>query len=130
MNTTEYLKLVDLADYIEEFMFERGEYDFTGDDRIRWLTNNNRIDTAVYILSEIQKDNIEPIINYMKDQLAEMWDDDELIPYAEEIICNLEICKTAPDKIKIDKSNDLAKKVLKKMLIDYNKIYGVRKEEV
>lgn len=86
---TEYLKLVDLADDIEEFMSARGEYDFTGDDRIRWLTNNNRIDTAVFILSEIRNGNTEPLINYFKDQLAEMWEEDELIPVADDIINDL-----------------------------------------
>ena len=86
----EYLKLVDLADDIEEFMFARGEYDYIDSDKIWWLTNNNRIDTSVFILSEIEKGNTERLINYFKDQLAEMCDKDELIPVAEDLIKRLE----------------------------------------
>ena len=85
----EYLKLVDLADDIEEFMFARGEYDYIDSDKIWWLTNNNRIDTSVFILSEIEKGNTERLINYFKDQLAEMCDKDELIPVAEDLIKRL-----------------------------------------
>lgn len=87
---TEYMKCAALADDAEEFMFARGEYDFKGDDTIWWLTNNNRIDTTVFILSEIRNGNTEPLINYFRDQLAEMCEDDELIPVAENIIKRLE----------------------------------------
>ena len=86
----EYLKLVDLADDIEEFMFARGEYDYIDSDKIWWLTNSNRIDTSVFILSEIEKGNTERLINYFKDQLAEMCNKDELIPVAEDLIKRLE----------------------------------------
>lgn len=86
---SEYIKQKTLADAIEEFMASRGEYDYRFDDRIRWLKTNSRKGNTKFILLEIQNDNIDYLINYFKDQLAEMCEKDELIPVAEDIINDL-----------------------------------------
>jgi hypothetical protein len=84
-----YIEQITLADCIEEFMAARGEYDFHFDDRIRWLKTDDRKGNTKFILSEIQNDNIGYLIDYFKDQLAEMAEDDDLIPVAEDILNDL-----------------------------------------
>lgn len=86
---SEYITLKTLADTIEAFMWARGEYDFHFDDRIRWLKTDYRKGNAKFILSEIQNDNIGYLIDYFKDELAVMDEEDELIPVAEDILSDL-----------------------------------------
>lgn len=96
-----------LADGLEQVMFERGEYDFAESDRIRWLDNV----PEPYVLADdpatLQEarstvtQNIENALNgelqdvsaikdYLKDQLAEMVEEDELIPTVEGYVKILE----------------------------------------
>jgi hypothetical protein len=56
-----------LANEIEQFMFERGEYDLHLEDRIRWLKTDDRKGNTKFILLEIQNDNIDHLIDYFKD---------------------------------------------------------------
>lgn len=86
---SEYIEQKTLADTIEEFMAARGEYDFCFEDRIRWLKTNDRKGNAKFILSEIQNDNIGYLISYFTEQLAEMCEEDDLIPVAEDILTDL-----------------------------------------
>lgn len=90
-----------LADDIEQFMFERGEYDFEyADDRIRWLSSeyaprwytddiNDRTMAAWQILNDILNGNIKPIIDYLESEICVMSDDDESILLAEKAIAAL-----------------------------------------
>lgn len=75
-----------LANEIEQFMFERGEYDFHLEDRIRWLISDDRKGNAGYIRDEILKDNISFITNYLTSEISSMCEDDELIPKAEKLL--------------------------------------------
>ena len=75
-----------LANEIEQFMFERGEYDFQLDDRIRWLISDDRKGNAGYIRDEILKDNISFITEYLTSEISSMCEDDELIAKAEKLI--------------------------------------------
>lgn len=75
-----------LANEIEQFMFERGEYDFHLEDRIRWLISDDRKGNAGYIRDEILKDNIGFITEYLTSEISSMCEDDELIPKAEKLI--------------------------------------------
>lgn len=100
-----------LADSLEQVMFERGEYDFAESDRIRWLDNvpepyaladdpatlqearsivTQNIENALN--GEIQ--DISAIKDYLKDQLAEMVEEDELIPTVEGYVKILEGMET------------------------------------
>lgn len=75
-----------LSDDIEQFMFERGEYDFPEDDTIRWINKTKRNSTVENIYNALISNQVEPLKNYFKDQLAEMSDEDELIPEAKRIL--------------------------------------------
>lgn len=85
-----YIKQKKLADAIEEFMLARGEYDYPFGDRIRWLKSFIHQNNAKFILSEIQNGNIGYLIDYFKVQLAEMCEEDDLIPVAENILNDLQ----------------------------------------
>lgn len=78
-----------LSDDIEQFMFERGEYDFPEDDTIRWINNTKRNSTVENIYNALISNQVEPLKNYFKDQLAEMSDEDELISEAKRILSAL-----------------------------------------
>lgn len=96
-----------LADCLEQMMFERGEYDFAESDRIRWLNDI----PEPYVLAddpETLKEardtvtkNIENALNgelcdisaikdYLKDELAEMDEEDELVPKAKSYLKQVE----------------------------------------
>lgn len=75
-----------LSDDVEQFMFERGEYDFPEDDTIRWINKTQRNSTVENIYNALISNQVEPLKNYFKDQLAEMSDEDELIPEAKRIL--------------------------------------------
>lgn len=100
-----------LADSLEQVMFERGEYDFAESDRVRWLDNvpepyaladdpatlqearstvTQNIENALN--GELQ--DISAIKDYLKDQLAEMVEEDELIPTVEGYVKILEGMET------------------------------------
>ncbi len=85
-----------LADEIEQYMFERGEYDFGNSDRIRWLESvPDAYDVAKMSPSEIDEvretvtkniqvaleepSTIQPLIDYFKSDWRELDDEDELI---------------------------------------------------
>lgn len=78
-----------LSDDIEQFMFERGEYDFPEDDTIRWINKTQRNSTVENIYNALISNQVEPLKNYFKDQLAEMSDEDELISEAKRILSAL-----------------------------------------
>lgn len=78
-----------LSDDIEQFMFERGEYDFPEDDTIRWINNTKRNSTVENIYNALISNQVEPLKNYFKDQLAEKSDEDELISEAKRILSAL-----------------------------------------
>ncbi len=67
----------ELANDIEQVMYERGEYDFPEDDKIRWI-GETREETTLNIITALNGGNTEPLENYFKDQKAEMDKSDEL----------------------------------------------------
>lgn len=96
-----------LADSLEQVMFERGEYDFAESDRVRWLDNVPEPYALADDPATLQEarstvtQNIENALNgelqdifaikdYLKDQLAEMVEEDELIPTVEGYVKILE----------------------------------------
>lgn len=77
-----------LADQIEQYMYERGEYDFPEKDTIRWIEKDSREATAVNIAEAIEEDIIS-LDNYFVDEMAELDESDELLALALEIRGNL-----------------------------------------
>lgn len=75
-----------LANEIEQFMYERGEYDLHLEDRIRWLKTDDHKGNAKYIRDEILNDNIGFLTEYLTSEISSMCEDDELIPKAEKLI--------------------------------------------
>lgn len=79
---------IHLADKMEQYMYERGEYDFPEDDTIRWIEKDSREATAINIVRAIEED-IFSLDNYFDDELAELDENDELLAVALEIGGNL-----------------------------------------
>ena len=75
-----------LANEIEQFMFERGEYDLHLKDRIRWLISDDRKGNSRYIADEIMKDNIGYLTEYLSSEISSMDEEDEFIQTAEKLI--------------------------------------------
>lgn len=74
-----------LADAIEQFMFERGEYDYYGgSDRIRWLEGTDeREKAAENIQKSLQtEEGRTALINYLEDEICVMDEEDELLETA------------------------------------------------
>lgn len=61
-----------IADCIEQFMFERGEYDYPVDDRIPVWLENDRARTTANILNDILTGNTEPLIEYLESEIDVM----------------------------------------------------------
>lgn len=81
----------DIADDIERFMFERGEYDYTYvNDKIRWITiAYDRQTTTWNILNDILRGDIKPLIDYLESEICVMADDDESILLAKRALKTL-----------------------------------------
>lgn len=104
---------VDIAERIEQFMFERGEYDFPETEQIRWLKSSDdfsegagkteedsnlssRDNTVNNIVCSLTS-NPEALRNYLDSQIAEMDDEDELIGVAEQLLQDIKSCvESAP----------------------------------
>jgi hypothetical protein len=88
-------------------MFERGEYDFAESDRIRWLDDipepyalAHDPETLKEARDTVKKNienalngepyDISAIKNYLEDELAEMDEEDELVPKAESYLTKVE----------------------------------------
>lgn len=78
-----------LASDIEQFMFERGEYEFEGDDRIRWLCSNERECVVNNLIIALRTES-KALKEYFEDQLVEMFEEDESVFEAKRIIAELE----------------------------------------
>ena len=61
-----------IADCIEQFMFERGEYDYRGDYHIPVWLGKSREATTVNILNDILAGNTEPLIEYLESEIDVM----------------------------------------------------------
>lgn len=101
-----------LAADLEQFMFERGEYDYGVGDRVRWVEDadvpepyalaeskevlDNAREKVTGLIEQVIKGEaseeiggIEPIRNYLNDELNTMDEEDELIPAAEKLLSKL-----------------------------------------
>lgn len=79
---------IQLADKIEQYMYEREEYDFPEGSTICWIEKDSREATATNIVRAIEED-IFSLDNYFDDELAELDENDELLAVALEIRDNL-----------------------------------------
>lgn len=103
----------DIAEKIEQFMFERGEYDFPEKEQIRWLKSSDAFsegagktketpnlssrDNTVDNIACSLTSNPEALRNYLDSQIAEMDDEDELIGVAEQLLQDIKSCaESAP----------------------------------
>lgn len=82
-----------LAEEIEQFMFERGEYDYSADNLVRWIEENangerDRNETTSHIL-EAFKNDVAPLLIYMQGELELMDKEDELIETGKQLIDKL-----------------------------------------
>lgn len=100
----------ELADKIEQYMYERGEYDFPEDNTIIWIEKDSRETTAMNIAIAIEED-IFSLDNYFDDELTEIDENDELLTVALEIKENLkETAKERYGVILSDRPADEQKK--------------------
>lgn len=84
------LATYELADTIEQFMFERGEYEFSDDDTIRWVDKNSREETAKNIRLALENEDVSALIEYFKDEQAVIDMEDEMFNLAEKLEKTLE----------------------------------------
>lgn len=86
--------VAELASDIEQFMFERGEYQYGDGDLIRWIADANKdragteklITQALRGVAPEEIGSTEPLQSYLNDQIHEMDEEDELIEVAENLI--------------------------------------------
>ncbi len=94
-------KLSTLADRLEQFMFERGEYDYSSDEHIRWLADANIPDDAgerearECVMNHIKEsledpDALQHLINYLNDEIAVIDEEDENLHVADILKTELE----------------------------------------
>lgn len=102
MTPYNYRRVCALAIEIEQEMFERGEYDYSDNDRVRWLKDlpepyeladdlmmldeaRGQVETEI-INSLLTPDGRQELIDYMKLQLCVMRSEDELNDKFSELI--------------------------------------------
>ena len=69
-----------LADEIEQFMFERGEYDYRDYDRIPWVNTDDRNAVQKNIENSLGTvKSVYSLIDYLESEIAVMDKDDELV---------------------------------------------------
>lgn len=99
-------RVSEIADKIEQYMYERGEYDFPEKDTVRWVEKDSRATTTVNIAEAIE-DDIISLDNYFADETAELDENDELLALALEIREDL---KEIAEKNGVELTNDEKKK--------------------
>lgn len=108
-------KINALSDELEQFMFERGEYDYGETDRIRWLDsipNAYELADSHELLERIRKtvekrieynlcneEGRKELIQYLKEEVSLMDEDDELRKNAESLLSRL-------DEVNYERSED------------------------
>ena len=79
-----------LAEEFEQFLFERGEYDYKT-DYVRWINLQfSRVENVDYIAQQIRIKNVQPMIDYLNDEITVMDEDDELISKAKYLVQHLQ----------------------------------------
>ena len=79
-----------LAEDIEQFFYERGEYDYFGKDRIRWLESLiEREDVVKRIYDALEKADYIPLIDYFAGEIAVLDEADENLAKAESLLDRL-----------------------------------------
>lgn len=94
------LPTYELADTIEQFMFERGEYEFSDDDTIRWVDKDSREETTKNIRLAIENDDLSPLIEYFKDEQSVIDIEDDSYKLAEKLQATLERSSSEKPEIK------------------------------
>lgn len=83
-------KIKCLAEDIEQYMFERGEYDIKSSARIRWVLSGSRRKSADEIGREIESGDVRSLMTYFTIDVRLMDKNDELIPKAKALYDRLE----------------------------------------
>lgn len=95
-------KTYELADKIEQFMFERGEYDYSPEEHISWVKNNDsREDVTKSIRKDIENNNVDALINYLDVEESVMSGRDELCDVAIELMDKLKEFTDVPADVSI-----------------------------
>ena len=95
-------KTYELADKIEQFMFERGEYDYSPEEHISWVKNNDsREDVTKSIRKDIENNNVDALINYLDVEESVMSAEDELCDVAIELMDKLKEFTNVPADVSI-----------------------------
>ena len=65
-----------IADEIEQYMFERGEYEYIGDDRIRWIDDGGNRSITTRNLCNTIITNANQLFDYLEREIATASDED------------------------------------------------------
>lgn len=103
----------EFAEKIEQYMFERGEYDFPESDTIRWISGTDNRHVVIENIHASIANDISPLVDYFNGELAELSEEDELIKVAESIKGSLE-------QIRAEQQN----KVVGNEIIENNELFS------
>ena len=80
-----------IADQFEQFLFERGEYDFSDSEKIRWINKGySRVENTDCISQCIRSGDVKTMIDYLMDEIATMDSEDCLNDNARMLIDELD----------------------------------------
>lgn len=104
-------KAYELAGEIEQFMYDRGEYDYSPDEHVSWLKNGeaflSRENVMANIINDLESNNVDALINYLDTEESVMSGNDELCDVAERLIGELKAF--AGESAELDKAHEKGK---------------------
>lgn len=65
----------ELAETIEQFMYERGEYEYPDDDTIRWIDKDSREETTKNIRHDLERNYTLALSSYLEDEISYLEDE-------------------------------------------------------
>lgn len=102
-----------LASEIEDFLWERGEYDYSADDTVCWINADTkfnetaRFETVAAIAVAIENEEFKSIIEYLESEIATMDEADELGAVAEKLLSDVK-AMTEPEEKTVAELNDIS----------------------
>ena len=79
-------KKKEIADAFEQFLFERGEYDYPKNDSAQWIISKDRYEVTDWIFKCISNGGILPIKQYLETELMFMDGEDQTKLLGQEIL--------------------------------------------
>lgn len=107
------LSVWEIACRMEDFLWERGEYDYPADDTVRWINSDTkwkelaRLETVATIAVAIENEELKPVIEYLESEIATMDEADELGAVAEKLLSDVKAI-IEPEEKTVAELNDVS----------------------